>query len=76
MCELMKMKLKMQWRSDKVREAGNMECLLRKAEGSEQRYPRRETTWPKSSKAMGTGLPETFAATSCFHVPWMLDVDL
>jgi hypothetical protein len=41
----MRMKLKMQWRPQEVKDARNMENMPIKAAGSEQSQPKREAMW-------------------------------
>jgi hypothetical protein len=43
-----------------VRDARNVDCLLRKATGREQSQPKREAMWPTADKALGVGLIKPF----------------
>jgi hypothetical protein len=67
MHETVRVKVNLQWRSQRVRDARNMEHLPRKAAGSEHNQPKRETMWAEVSKVR---LSKHFSA----HItPWTLD---
>lgn len=44
-------KPKIQWRLQEIRDARNIECLVRKAEGNEQSQPKKKEPWARMSKA-------------------------
>lgn len=58
----MRVKLKLQWRLQEVRDVRNVDYQPRKAAGSKQRQPKAEVMWDKTSKVTGVGLPTPFGA--------------
>jgi hypothetical protein len=54
--EAVKVKSKLQWGPQDVRDVKNMEYLPRKTTGKEWSQPRREAIWPTTDKAIGAGL--------------------
>jgi hypothetical protein len=54
--ETVRVKPKMQWRSQEVGDVRNVDHLLRKAVSSEWSQSKTEAMWATASKATGTGL--------------------
>lgn len=60
MHEYVKMKLKLEWRSQELRDASNVDSLPRKTVGCGESQAKREATEAASSKVKGMGLPKAF----------------
>jgi hypothetical protein len=58
--EAVRVKPKMQWRPQEVRDAKNTDCPLRKPAGGKPSQSRRETKWDTTGKATGMGIPKPF----------------
>lgn len=55
--DAVRVKLRVWRRRQKIGDAGNLKCLLRKAAGSEQHHPKREARRAATSNAFGWGHP-------------------
>jgi hypothetical protein len=66
MCKDVRVKPILQWRPKEVRDARNMDCLIRKASGHEWSQPRREALWAAISKAMGARLTHDTSCPGCW----------
>lgn len=69
----MGMKPKVEWRPQQVRDAMNVEHLLRKVIGNEGSESKRDVIWATTSKAMGAGCPSPLELTFHYQV---LDMQL
>lgn len=56
------MKVKVLWKSQEAGGARNVDHLLSKAMGSEQRQPEREAIWVAANKSIGDRRPKLFGA--------------
>jgi hypothetical protein len=57
MCVPTRVKPKLEWRPQEVRDDRNVKHLLRKAAGSRWSQPKREAIYVSTSKAIGVGFP-------------------
>jgi hypothetical protein len=70
MLEAVRVKPKLQWKSQDIRDARNVEWLLRKAVGNKWSQPERGT-WATNGKAIGTGLPKPLDLASHHQYAWV-----
>jgi hypothetical protein len=70
MHEAMRVKPKMQWRTQDFGDVRNVECLPNKTVILEYSHPKREAMWAATGKAIGMGLPKPVGTHVMIpHVP-------